>query len=213
MHTGRSRFEQATDFSVGLEEEFAILDSDLELTPGFDVLHSAASADPVLAASVAGELISSEIEIRSGRGEDLGDALAAQANTAAGSFALRRARAFSSERAEPTRGPTTGHSRSSTPSTITECRRGSNTSRGVTTPSRCTFTWASEAPIAQFWCVTACGRCCHRCWQSRRARRFSTDATPACTALAVRSSRAASRVVGSRMRSEVGAHSPSTSSS
>ncbi len=78
MHTGRSRFEQATDFSVGLEEEFAILDSDLELTPGFDVLHSAASADPVLAASVAGELISSEIEIRSGRGEDLGDALAAQ---------------------------------------------------------------------------------------------------------------------------------------
>ena len=36
MHTGRSRFEQATDFSVGLEEEFAILDSDLELTPGFD---------------------------------------------------------------------------------------------------------------------------------------------------------------------------------
>ena len=78
MHTGRSRFEQATDFSVGLEEEFAILDSDLELTPGFEVLHSAASADPVLAASVAGELISSEIEIRSGRGEDLGDALAAQ---------------------------------------------------------------------------------------------------------------------------------------
>ena len=78
MHSGRSRFEQATDFTVGLEEEFAILDGDLELTPGFELLHSAASADPVLAASVAGELISSEIEIRSGRGEDLGEALAAQ---------------------------------------------------------------------------------------------------------------------------------------
>jgi carboxylate-amine ligase len=78
VHTGRSLFEQATDFTVGLEEEFAILDPDLELTPRFELLHSAASADPVLAASVAGELISSEIEIRSGRGEDLGGALAAQ---------------------------------------------------------------------------------------------------------------------------------------
>ncbi len=78
VDSGRSRFEQATDFTVGLEEEFAILDRDLELTPGFQALHAAASTDPVLSASVAGELISSEIEIRSGRGRDIGDALNAQ---------------------------------------------------------------------------------------------------------------------------------------
>ena len=78
VDNGRSRFEEATDFTVGLEEEFAILDRDLELTPGFQALHAAASTDPVLSASVAGELISSEIEIRSGRGGDIGDALNAQ---------------------------------------------------------------------------------------------------------------------------------------
>ena len=47
------------------------------------------SADPVLADSVAGELISSEIEIRSGRGEDLGGGDAPpSANAGGGLFAL-----------------------------------------------------------------------------------------------------------------------------
>ena len=73
-----SGFEQATDFTVGLEEEFALLDSDLELTPKFEALQAAAAADPALSEAIAGELISSEIELRSGRGEDLADALRAQ---------------------------------------------------------------------------------------------------------------------------------------
>lgn len=94
MHSGRSRFEQATDFSVGLEEEFAILDSDLGLTPGFETLRAAASADPVLSGSLAGELISSEVEIRSGRGEDLSDALAAQRERRRRLFRLASAEGF-----------------------------------------------------------------------------------------------------------------------
>jgi carboxylate-amine ligase len=69
-------FEASTDFTVGIEEEFAILDPDtLSLDQRFEELKTASEADPVLAASVAGELIKSEIEIRSGRGENFGDAV------------------------------------------------------------------------------------------------------------------------------------------
>jgi glutamate---cysteine ligase / carboxylate-amine ligase len=72
-------FEDSTDFTVGLEEEFGLLDpTSLDLVPRFEELRDAASADPVLADSIAGELISSEIEIRSGRCLDLGAALVAQ---------------------------------------------------------------------------------------------------------------------------------------
>ena len=82
-------FESSTDFTVGLEEEFALLDrSSLALAPRFEELRDAASADPVLTDSVAGELISSEIEIRSGRCLDLGAAFAAQRERRRRLFAL-----------------------------------------------------------------------------------------------------------------------------
>jgi carboxylate-amine ligase len=73
-------FAVSTDWTVGLEEEFAILDPDtLDLVPRFEELRdTAAATDPALSASIAGELISSEIEIRSGRGADLQDAQARQ---------------------------------------------------------------------------------------------------------------------------------------
>jgi glutamate---cysteine ligase / carboxylate-amine ligase len=76
----RETFESSQDFTVGIEEEFGILDPGTRsLTQRFEELRdSAAAADPVLADSIAGELISSEIEIRSGRGETLADALAHQ---------------------------------------------------------------------------------------------------------------------------------------
>jgi glutamate---cysteine ligase / carboxylate-amine ligase len=77
---GFEAFEAGVDGTVGIEEEYALLDPEtLELVPAFETLRHAAEGDPVLASSVAGELISSEIEIRSGRGEDLADALARQA--------------------------------------------------------------------------------------------------------------------------------------
>jgi glutamate---cysteine ligase / carboxylate-amine ligase len=73
-------FAGATDWTVGLEEEFAILDPDtLDMVPRFEELRDAAEErDPALATSISGELIRSEIEIRSGRGEDYHDALAKQ---------------------------------------------------------------------------------------------------------------------------------------
>jgi carboxylate-amine ligase len=72
-------FAASTDWTVGLEEEFAVLDADtLDLVPRFEELRDAAASDPLLSASIAGELISSEIEIRSGRGEDFADALGRQ---------------------------------------------------------------------------------------------------------------------------------------
>ena len=82
-------FEASVDGTVGLEEEFALLDpATLDLASRFERLRDAAAADPPLAGSIAGELISSEIEIRSGRGEDLADAFALQRDHRRRLFAL-----------------------------------------------------------------------------------------------------------------------------
>jgi carboxylate-amine ligase len=75
----RERFETSTDFTVGLEEEFAILDpGTLDLEHRFEDVDAACQRDEVLADSAAGELIASEIEIRSGRSESFAEAVAAQ---------------------------------------------------------------------------------------------------------------------------------------
>jgi len=89
----RDCFETSTDWTVGLEEEFAVLDpATLALVPRFDELRDAGLEDPVLAAAIAGELIRSEIEIRSGRGEDLAGAFGAQREARRRLFALAAAR-------------------------------------------------------------------------------------------------------------------------
>jgi carboxylate-amine ligase len=87
-------FAASTDCTVGIEEEFAVLDAaSLDMVPRFEELRDAAVAeDPVLAESIAGELISSEIEIRSGRGEDVHDALRRQRDVRARLFALAERR-------------------------------------------------------------------------------------------------------------------------
>jgi carboxylate-amine ligase len=85
-------FDESADFTVGIEEEFAILDpSHLGMVPRYEDLHRAAQADELLATSVAGELIASEIEIRSGRGENLQEALVAQREHRRRLFALAAA--------------------------------------------------------------------------------------------------------------------------
>jgi carboxylate-amine ligase len=89
LDSALAAFERGTDFTVGLEEEFALLDpSELGLTQRFAEMNRASAADPVLADAIAGELISSEIEIRSGRGEDLTAATAAQRDRRRRLFAL-----------------------------------------------------------------------------------------------------------------------------
>jgi len=83
-------FADSVDGTVGLEEEFALLDPvGLDLVPRFEELRDAAQArDSLLTASLAGELISSEIEIRSGRGEDIADARSKQREARRRLFAL-----------------------------------------------------------------------------------------------------------------------------
>ncbi|MGZ4177789.1 MAG: carboxylate-amine ligase [Solirubrobacteraceae bacterium] len=79
IDTARAAFDASTDFTVGLEEEFALLDpAGLGLVGRFEQLRDAAADDALLSPAIAGELISSEIEIRSGRGEDLAAARSAQ---------------------------------------------------------------------------------------------------------------------------------------
>ena len=86
------RFAEAVDFTVGVEEEFAILDPrTLDLVPRFEQLRAAAQSDEVLSEGITGELISSEIEIISGAGADLHDALASQRERRRALFALAAA--------------------------------------------------------------------------------------------------------------------------
>jgi glutamate---cysteine ligase / carboxylate-amine ligase len=83
-------FATSQDMTVGLEEEFAVLDPQtLDLVPRFEELRAAAAErDQILFDAITGELISSEIEIVSGRGEDLHDALARQRDRRRRLFAL-----------------------------------------------------------------------------------------------------------------------------
>jgi carboxylate-amine ligase len=89
MVRAREVFEASEDFTVGLEEEFQILDGrSLSLDHRFGELNAAAQEDETLAEAVAGELIESEIEIRSGRGAGFADACARQREARARLFRL-----------------------------------------------------------------------------------------------------------------------------
>ncbi len=89
LDLARERFESSTDFTIGLEEEFAILDpATLELAHRFEDVYAACQKDEVLAASAAGELIASEVEIRSGRAASMAEAIALQSERRARLFAL-----------------------------------------------------------------------------------------------------------------------------
>jgi carboxylate-amine ligase len=83
-------FAQSTNLTVGIEEEFAILEpATLDLVPRFEHLRARASEHDLLPAdAITGELISSEIEIVSGRGENLSDALSRQRERRRGLFVL-----------------------------------------------------------------------------------------------------------------------------
>jgi glutamate---cysteine ligase / carboxylate-amine ligase len=86
------RFATSEDLTVGVEEEFSILDHEtLELVPRYEELRAAAEADPRLRHGVAGELISSEIEVISGAGRNLREALAHQRERRGRLFALASA--------------------------------------------------------------------------------------------------------------------------
>jgi carboxylate-amine ligase len=89
LDLARERLESSVDFTIGLEEEFAIVDPrTLELEHRFEDVYAACQADEVLAESAAGELIASEIEIRSGRAESFAEAVAMQRERRDRLFAL-----------------------------------------------------------------------------------------------------------------------------
>src|SRR4051794_18217404 len=79
MARTREVFEASTDFTLAVEEEFQLLDPyRLELTQRYTDLRAATDADPVLQDAVAGELIESEIEIRSGKCDNWGEVVTRQ---------------------------------------------------------------------------------------------------------------------------------------
>jgi carboxylate-amine ligase len=77
LANSRRDFDAGTDFTVAVEEEFALLDPrTLELTDRFEEIYAAA-LETDLAPNVVGELIASEVEVRTGRCESFGEAAAA----------------------------------------------------------------------------------------------------------------------------------------
>jgi len=69
----REQFEGATDFTVAVEEEFAILDPEtLDLRNRFEEVQAAAVGSP-LEDHLVGELIASEVEVRTGRCESFAE--------------------------------------------------------------------------------------------------------------------------------------------
>jgi len=75
----REQFASATDLTMAVEEEFALLDPEtLDLTNRFEEVQ-AASRGTALEPNLVGELIASEVEVRTGRQESFADVPAAMA--------------------------------------------------------------------------------------------------------------------------------------
>ena len=140
----REVFEASTDFTVGIEEEFAILDPrTLSLDHRFEELRDARAGGPG-----AGRVRRRRADPLRDR-DPLGarrDVRRRGGEAARGALAAVRARGARTTpcSAPPARirGARGRSSRSSTPTTTGGCRTGSSTSRGGTTPSACTCTWA-----------------------------------------------------------------------
>src|SRR5437764_11011686 len=76
IKTAREAYENGHDFTVAVEEEFAVLDPEtLGLANRFEELQAAAHGTP-LEEHLVGELISSEVEVRTGRCESFEEAAA-----------------------------------------------------------------------------------------------------------------------------------------
>src|ERR671929_2246414 len=74
LATAREAFETGTDFTVAVEEEFALLDPHtLTLVNRFEDLQAAAKGTE-LEPHLVGELIASEAEVRTGRCETFAEA-------------------------------------------------------------------------------------------------------------------------------------------
>ena len=179
----REAFEASTDFTVGLEEEFAILDPPRWSWPAASRTSRGGGERPGSAESISPDLIAAEIEIRSGRGEDFADARRA-ASAAGASAALRVA-----DSQDAALGATGTHP---WPTTAEQdfidtdhyrrvARRPAVRGQAQQHASRCTSTSACGAPTAPSASATGCGPCCRSCSRSAPTRPSSTRATRGCT--------------------------------
>ena len=210
-------FAAATDFTVGVEEEFSILDPRHARTRA--ALRGAArraptGASPLLHEHITGELISSEIEIISGVGGDLQHALGRQRERRQ---APVRARRRAGRRARRDRHPPVGrlpraadHRHRALPP-----RRGRPEVRGLAQqhlqPARAPRR-ARHRPRDPRLRPPAPGAAAAT-RRSPPTRPSSTVATAACTRRARRASRRASRAAAFPTRSAAGPPTASTSSS
>ncbi len=90
LATAREAFESGLDFTVAVEEEFALLEPEtLALVNRFEDVQAAAHGT-ALEEHLVGELIASEVEVRTGRCVDFGEAAARMAERRAQLHALAR---------------------------------------------------------------------------------------------------------------------------
>jgi carboxylate-amine ligase len=76
IRTAREAYENGRDFTLAVEEEYAVLDpGTLELSNRFEELQAAAQGTP-LGEHIVGELIASEVEVRTGRCDTFAEAAA-----------------------------------------------------------------------------------------------------------------------------------------
>ena len=161
IERAREAFDAGTDFTVAVEEEFALLDPEsLDLVNRFEELQDSVRETP-LEEHLVGELIASEVEVKTGRCDDFGAAAAlmgerrAQLAQVAGD-----ARDHARRDAARTPGAAGRTSGSSTRRTTAATTSSSATSSGATTRSGSTSTSASAAPTGRCRSATGCGRSC-----------------------------------------------------
>ena len=95
IRLAREQFDSGQDFTVAVEEEFALLDpATLDLVNRFEDVHAAAQDTP-LQPNLVGELIASEVEVKTGKQASFADVPAA--------LAERRAPAATGAGREPRR--------------------------------------------------------------------------------------------------------------
>ena len=213
LRSAREAFDDGTDFTVAVEEEFALLDpATLGLVNRFEELQAAAQGTPI-EPHLVGELIASEVEIKTGRCATFADVPAAMAERREQLAALVEPMgiALGGTGTHPwspwqeQRIIDTPHYRATT-----SC---SATSSGVTTRSGCTSTSGSAAPTVRSRSPTGSATSCPSCSPSRRARRSSRTSTRACTPPARRSSRASSRAAACPTPSVAGSPTRTTCAS
>ncbi len=150
LDAARAAFESGDDFTIGIEEEFAILEpAGLNMVAGFERIDAAARTGP-LEDMVAGELIRSEVEVRTGRCESFAEAAETLARRRADLLGgVRAARLPPVGRRDAPVRALAGPGRHRHARITTWSNRRCATWPGATTPSASTSTPASAAPTGR----------------------------------------------------------------